>query len=245
MKTLEQIELQEVELTNKRADIHSRQYSAIRREVLPFFQHLTPEVLVEFNTGSIYFKMAHPDRGYIKELFSVYLKQSWSDNTHYSGLDLSYYTTSVSGEDKWELKRLQILGEVAGIIHEHGDIILGRINSACNGLRAEYEELYEEMGELHKEKSEVQNAAHAKRRMEVIGQLCGRGVVFDEGVRIGLKHNYTIRVGSIKVQSVSKSEKTCTVVGILAHGGTSFTEERVDFERLITQVIAHQNIQSS
>lgn len=243
MKTLEQIELQEVELTNKRADIHSRQYSAIRREVLPFFQHLTPEVLVEFNTGSIYFKMAHPDRGYIKELFSVYLKQSWSDNTHYSGLDLSYYTTSVSGEDKWELKRLQILGEVAGIIHEHGDIILGRINSACNGLRAEYEELYEEMHLLHQEKSEVQNAAHAERRAKVLAQLCVGGVEFTESAYIKLKHNYTARVTWLAITLQGK--KSCIVEFKYPDHDKIYQEERVDLESLLTQVIAQQNIQDS
>lgn len=245
METLEQIKVREEAVANLRAGIHSRQQEAIRREVIPFFQHLTPEVEIELGSGSIYFKMAHPERIYLKGLFSIYLRQSWSDESYYNGIDLSYYTTPVSGEDKWELKRLEILGNVAGIVHEHADRILARVNSAVAGFKAEFAEVYEEMGELDKEKSEVLNAAYAKRRMEVIGQLCGRGVVFDEGVRIGLKHNYTIRVGSIKVQSVSKSEKTCTVVGVFAHGGTSFTEERVDFERLLTQVIAHQNIQSS
>lgn len=243
MKTLEQIELQEVELTNKRADIHSRQYSAIRREVLPFFQHLTPEVLVEFNTGSIYFKMAHPDRGYIKELFSVYLKQSWSDNTHYSGLDLSYYTTSVSGEDKWELKRLEILGNVAGIIHEHGDVILGRINSACNGLRAEYEELYQEMGELHKEKSEVQNAAHAERRAKVQAELFEGGVSFPGSASIKLKYNYTARVAWLAITKVTKTK--CVAVFKYPDHDKVYTEERVDLESLLTQVIAQQNLRTS
>ena len=245
MKTLEQITLQEEAVANLRAGIHSRQQEAIRREVMPFFQHLTPEVEIELGSGSIYFKMFNDERKWLKELFSIYLKQSWSDNAHYNGIDLSYYTTSVSGEDKWELKRLEILGNVAGIVHEHADRILARINSAVAGFKAELDEVYEEMHMLSLERSELQNTAHAKRRMEVIGQLCGRGVVFDEGVRIGLKNNYSPRIGSIKVQSVSKSEKTCTVVGVLAHGGTSFLEERVDFERLITQVMAHQNIQSS
>lgn len=245
MKTLEQIELQEVKVGNLRADIYSRQQSAIRREVIPFFQHLTPEVELEFGSDSIYFKIFNDEKKYLREIFSLYLKQSWSDVTRYKGIDLSYYTTSTSEDNKWELKRLQILGNVAGIVLEHGDIILARINSAVAGFRAELDEVYEEMHMLSLERSEVQNAAYAKRRMEVIGQLCGKGVVFNEAVGITLKRDYTIRVGSIKVQSVSKSEKTCTVVGLYPHGGLSFTEERVDFERLITQVIAHQNIQSS
>jgi len=243
MKTLEQIELQEVELTNKRANIHSKQQSAIRREVLPFFQHLTPEVLVEFNLGSIYFKMVHPDRGYSKELFSVYLNQSWSDNTPYKSLDLSYYTTSVSGEDKWELKRLQILGEVAGIIHEHGDIILGRINSACSGIRAEYEEMYEEMGELHKEKSEVLNAAHAERRAKVQAELFEGGVSFPGWAHIKLKYNYTARVTWLAITKVTKTK--CVAVFKYPDHDKVYTEERVDLESLLNQVIAQQNIAQS
>lgn len=242
MKTLEQIELQEVKVGNLRADIFSRQQSAIRREVIPFFQHLTPEVELEFGSDSIYFKIFNDEKKYLREIFSLYLKQSWSDVTRYKGIDLSYYTTSTSEDNKWELKRLQILGNVAGIVLEHGDIILARINSAVAGFRAELDEVYEEMHMLSLERSEVQNAAYAKRRMEVIGQLCGKGVVFNEAVGITLKRDYTLRVGSIKVQSVSKSEKTCTVVGLYPHGGTSFTEERVSFEHLITQVMAHQNI---
>ena len=102
MKTLQEIKLQEEAVANLRAGIHSRQQEAIRREVMPFFQHLTPEVEIELGSGSIYFKMFNDEGKWLKELFSIYLKQSWSDNAHYNGIDLSYYTSSVSGEDKWD-----------------------------------------------------------------------------------------------------------------------------------------------
>jgi len=243
MKTLEQIELQEVELTNKRADIHSKQQSAIRREVLPFFQHLTPEVELELGSGSIYFKMAHPERGYSKELFSIYLKQSWSDNAHYNGIDLSYYTTSVSGEDKWELKRLEILGNVAGIVHEHADRILARVNSAVAGFKAEFEAMFEEMGELHKEKSEVLNAAHAERRAKVQAELFEGGVSFPGWANIKLKYNYTARVTWLAITKVTKTK--CVAVFKYPDHDKVYTEERVDLESLLTQVIAQQNLRTS
>ena len=115
---------QKEELEKQRGDIYAREQQAMSDALTPFFSDFTPEVEVEVLRGSVYFKMAHPDYSYKKELFNIYLIENWTfdgvENTKsFARVDLSYYTTSTKGIDTWELKRLQLLGVVAEIVLNH------------------------------------------------------------------------------------------------------------------------------
>ena len=108
-------------LENKRRDIYVREQKAISDTLLPFFSGFSPDAYIEVQRGSVYFKMAHPDYSYKKELFNLYLRENWNfDGTEnsksFDGVDLSYYTTSTKGVDSWELKRLRMLGDLAEIV---------------------------------------------------------------------------------------------------------------------------------
>ena len=59
-------------LENKRGDIYVREQQAISDALLPFFSEFHEDVEVEVTRGSVYFKMAHPDFTYKKELFNLY-----------------------------------------------------------------------------------------------------------------------------------------------------------------------------
>jgi hypothetical protein len=94
---------QKEELEKQRGDIYVREQQAISDALLPFFSDFTPEVEIEVLRGSVYFKMAHPDYSYKKELFNIYLRENWNfDGTEnkksFNAVDLSYYTTSTKGD---------------------------------------------------------------------------------------------------------------------------------------------------
>ena len=148
-------------LENRRGDIYVREQQAIIDTLLPFFNQFTPEVEIEVTRGSVYFKMAHPDYTYKKELFNIYLRENWNfDGTEnkrsFDGVDLSYYTTSTKGINTWELKRLQLLGAVAEIVLEHQDRILDRVNHAVLPFKDEFAEVFKELQEVGREIGGVQ-----------------------------------------------------------------------------------------
>ena len=229
-------------LENKRGDIYVREQEAISDTLLPFFNQFTPEVEIEVTRGSVYFKMAHPDYSYKKELFNLYLRENWNfdgekNNKSYTGVDLSYYTTSTKGIDKWELKRLQLLGAIAEIVLEHQDRILDRVNNTVLPFKAEYNAVYKEMEELGKEIRTVEVQIATLKKEQISNDLLNEGVKFDVGVNIQLKFNYTPYITDIKLTNISKSGKTATAVFTFFRGSTTSNEENVRINDVVTQVL--------
>lgn len=228
-------------LENKRGDIYVREQQAITDTILPFFNQFTPEVEVEVTRGSVYFKMAHPDYSYKKELFSIYLRENWSfDGTEnkksFDGVDLSYYTTSTKGIDKWELKRLQLLGAAAEIVLEHQDRILDRVNHAVLPFKDEFAEVFKEMQDLGREIGGVDQLIAFLEKEKIEWDLKDEGVEFNTGMGIQLKYNYTPVVVWIKLTDVSKSGKKGTAVFKWARGGGESREENINVSSIIDQV---------
>jgi len=228
-------------LESKRGDIYVREQQAISDTLLPFFSQFTPEVEVEVTRGSIYFKMAHPDYSYKKELFNIYLRENWrfdegENRKSFDGVDLSYYTTSTKGIDKWELKRLQLLGAVAEIVLEHQDRILDRVNHVVLPFKAEFAEVFKELQDVGSEIRGVEQLITFLIKEKIEMDLKGQGVDFEKGRQIQLKWNYSPNVVSIRLTDVSKSGKTCTAVFKWAHGGNASQEEKVNVDSIIDQV---------
>ena len=228
-------------LEEKKRDIYVREQQAITDTILPFFNQFTPEVDVEVTRGTVYFKMAHPGFTYKKELFSIYLRENWSfdgieNKKSFDGVDLSYYSTSTKGIDKWELKRLQLLGVVAEIVLEHQDRILDRVNHAVLPFKDEFAEVYKELQEIGSEIRRVENliALVIKEMIEL--DLKNDGVEFEKGKNIQLKFNYSPNVKAIKLVDLSKSGKKATAVFTFAHGDHTSREENVNVSSIIDQV---------
>jgi hypothetical protein len=229
---------QKEELENKRGDIYVREQQAMSDALLPFFNEFTPEVEREVLRGSVYFKMAHPDYSYKKELFNLYLKENWNDEGKaFRGIDLSYYTTSTKGVDAWELRRLRLLGYVAGIVNEDHDKMLDAANQAVAPFKAEYDVVYKEMEELGKEIRGVEIQIAAIKKEQITNDLLNEGVKFDVGVNIQLKHNYTPYITDIKLTNISKSGKTATAVFTFFRGSTTSNEENVRINDVVNQVL--------
>lgn len=235
------LEAKKAELENKRGDIYVREQEAISDTLLPFFSQFTPEVEVEVTRGSIYFKMDHPDYSYKKELFNIYLRENWNfdgekNSKSFDGVDLSYYTTSTKGINKWELKRLQLLGAVAEIVLEYQDRILDRVNHAVLPFKAEFAEVFKELQDIGSEIRGVEQLITLIVKEGIEKDLKNEGVVFERPKNIQLKFNYSPNVISIKLTDVSKSGKTCTAVWRWDHGGGFSQEEKVSVESVIDQV---------
>jgi hypothetical protein len=245
MKTLNELKGQESSLLNqrerlefKRGDIYLKEQQAISDTVLPFFSEFTPEVKVEVTRGSVYFKMSHPNLNYDKELFSLYLKENWSfeDNEKaFSSINLSYYTTSTNGVDKWELNRLQLLGKAAEIVLNHQDRILDRVNNTASLFKSEYNKIYSQMQELQKEIGEVQTQIRDAKGAQLLTELLNTGVSFDSDIYIELKRSdkRPTRFSWIKVTEVKG--KTCTVS--MKNDSYTHSEDRVNLEKLVSRLI--------
>ena len=230
-------------LEEKRRDIYVREQQAISDTLLPFFTGFSPDAYIEVTRGSVYFKMDHPDYSYKKELFSLYLREDWSqdDNISFKGIDLSYYTTSTKGVDAWELKRLRMLGDLAEIVLKNHDTIVDAANAATLPFKAEYKEVYAQMNEIGKEIRGVERMITLLEKGRIEWDLKDEGVNFEKGRNIQLKFNYSPNVINIKLTELSKSGKKGTAVFTFAHGGSESREENVNVSSIIDQVHGLRN----
>ena len=229
---------QKEELENKRADIYVREQQAISDALLPFFSDFTPEVEIEVLRGSVYFKMAHPDYSYKKELFNLYLRENWGDDLvkSFKGIDLGYYSTSTKGDDSWELKRLQLLGVIAEIILNHQERMLLRVNNVVIPFKEEYGRVFDQMNLVGKAIRELDVKISAIKKDQIEFDLKSEGITFGVGCNIQLKFNYTPYIKSIKLIDLSKSGKKGTAVFEFTSGHSS-REENCNVSSIVDQVL--------
>ena len=219
------------------SEIYAREQNAIKDALLPFFVDFSEGVVVEVGRGSVYFKMFDPQRGYNKEIFSLYLKENYfGEGDRYSAVDLSYYTTSTSGVDEWELNRLQLLGKLAEVVKDNQFSILHAANKVIPAFKEEYEVAYQ----LQNMISTAINDIDVRIRQLIVERvefdLKNDRVEFTKGVEVQLKYNYTPRILSIKLIDFSKSGKKATAVFLFAHGGSISREENCSVESIVDQV---------
>jgi hypothetical protein len=237
---------QREELENKRGDIYVREQQAMSDALTPFFSDFTPEVEIEVLRGSVYFKMAHPDYSYKKELFNVYLRDNWKfdggeNKKSFDAVDLSYYTTSTKGVDTWELKRLQLLGVIAGIVHDHQERILLRVNNVVLPFKEEYDRVSDQVRLVEKGIRELNEKIVTLNKQGIQFDLTNGGIEFNKPVNIQMKSNYTPHIKTLKLTDISKSGATATAVFEFYRGGHISSEERVSITKITEQVLGYSN----
>ena len=224
-------------LEEKRKDIYVREQKALGDALAGFYGVFPEDVEVEVTRGSVYFKMAHPEYSYKKELFTLYLRDNWDeDGRAFKGIDLSYYTTSTKGDNSWELRRLQMLGKIAEVIEDQHGLIVDAANNAVNAFKEEYAAVYKEMNEVGSEIRGVEQLITLVVKEKIELDLKGEGVTFERGKNIQLKFNYSPNVVNIKLVDLSKSGKKGTAVFTFAHGSSTSREENVNVSSIIDQV---------
>lgn len=227
------------DLENKRADIYVREHKAISDALLPFFSDFPKEVEVEVLRRAVYFKMNHPEYSYKKELFTLYLRENWNyeeKDITFTGVDLSYYTTSTKGDNIWELKRLRLLGKLAEVVEVDYFDLLYSVNSAALLFKEEFDIVSDQMRLISEATWELDIKIVAVKKERIEFDLKNEGVTFDRGVNIQMKFNYTPLIRSIKLIDLSKSGKKGTVV-FEFQGGHSSREENCNVNSIVDQVL--------
>jgi len=219
------------------SEIYVREQQAVRDALLPFFADFNEGVEITASRGSVYFKMAHPEYSYLKELFNLYLREDWNqDGPAYKGVDLSYYTTSTKGDDVWELERLFLLGKLAGVVRWKQGEIVDAANKAVAGFKEEYRVAHQLQNMIRTAIDDIDVRIKQLIRERVEFDLKSDRVEFTKGVEVQLKYNYTPRIISIKLIDFSKSGKKATAVFLFAHGGSISREENCSVESIVEQV---------
>ena len=223
-------------LESKRGDIYVREQQAISDALLPFFYEFPKEVEIEVTRGSVYFKMDHPEVKYKKELFNLYLRENYSEEGKaFSGIDLSYYTTQTKGVDEWELKRLQLLGKLAEIVHEFQQKMVYVVNEAVISFKEEFKAVYAQMELVGKAIRELDVKIASFEKEVIEWDLRYSKIEFAKAREVQMKFNYSPRIVSLKLFEFSKSGKKATAIFEWEKGRES-REENVNVSSIVDQV---------
>ena len=226
-------------LEDKLNDITRRKQAGLTRVLAPYFKEFKEEVIIDVKSGGVYFTMPHPEYTYNKELFNIYLEESWNEREEsYTGLNLSYYTTQTKGMNSWELMRLRMLGEVAEIILYSQKDILRKINAVADSFVKERNEIFEQMDELSREISVINTQIREIEKDEIKAKVFSEeGISFDKARNIQLKFNYTPRVSKIKLVDMNAKGTRAKAVFTFSHGDYVSHEENVNVQKILEQVL--------
>jgi hypothetical protein len=223
-------------LGEQRHQIYIREQQAISDALLPFFYEFPKEVEIEVTRGSVYFKMDHPEVKYKKELFNLYLRENYSEEGKaFSGIDLSYYTTQTKGVDEWELKRLQLLGKLAEIVHEFQQKMVYVVNEAVITFKEEFKSVFAQMELVGKAIRELDVKIASFEKEVIEWDLRYSKIEFAKAREVQMKYNYSPRIVSLKLFEFSKSGKKATAIFEWEKGRES-REENVNVSSIIDQV---------
>jgi hypothetical protein len=250
MKNIETLN-QEIEtLQNQKQSISSQRYAcrerfekALTRGFSRYFRGIVSEdIRIECTQTGIYFKKMNEEGSYEKELFSIYLRETYFSTEKreqmFRDCELSYYTTSTNSN--WELERLTNLGRVAQVLKDSKDEIVNQANELGEIYDAEFEmeKFYERESLVEKQISELKNEIRTIKKEEKKQALFSEGLTFEKAVYIQLKSNFTARVKNIKLIDVAKSGLTATAVFEYEFHNQVSREERVSIEKIVSQVIS-------
>jgi hypothetical protein len=242
-RKIEVLQEQKQKIASERYACKVRFEKALTRCFEKYFRGvITEDVKLECTQTGIYFKKMNEEGTYQKELFSIYLRETYFSREGreqmYRGCELSYYTTSTNSD--FELERLENLGRVANLLRNFKDEIVNKANELGRIYEAELtmEKCFERESEVEKQiKAFREEISTLKKEEKKVALFSEEGLSFEKEAYIRLKFNYTARVSKLKLIDVSKSGKKATAVFTYAHGDHTSREENVDVEKIIVQVI--------
>lgn len=205
-----------------------------------FSRDIDKDIIVKTNSGGVYFKMVDKDTNYLKDIFNISFKENYSfkrEEPKYKDIYLNYYTTWADNE--FEYKRLENLGKVALIMREMKDQILLSINNISKFYdnKVWEGEYYQRTQELEKQIKGINSEIKSIQKEENKNKLFNEGLTFKSGLYVRLKSNFEPRIIYLKLINVSKSGKKADAEYSHSNGST-FIEEGVNVERIISQVIS-------
>jgi hypothetical protein len=235
---VENLKTQIQALDEKEWEIRERKGEELTNAFSLFFQNdLDKNITIEYSRGSIYFKMKEDDREYLKEIFTIYLKEDWEkENNEFINVSLSYYTTSTNSD--FELIRLENLGKIASVVRNSKTEILQLANSIHQKYMNEISKngCLEQRWELEKTVRETNQKITQLKREQMKEKLFGEGIVFEKNRQVQLKHDFTPTIGSLKLIP-NKSGKTATAeFTYYVTGPQKHQVENVNIERVVREL---------
>lgn len=200
--------------------------------IAPFLKVFPEEIETTVTESGIYFK----EQG--KELFNIYFDRSWSSR-QVEDLQLNFYSRSIGSKDTFELKRLSLLGFAADVVAYSTQEILTKVNQASVPFDQQSEKLYGELGELSKSQRSIVNLVEHENKKKLLQDLLSEGISFNEDKYVRLKYNFTDRMNSLKITSMSKSGKTCSIKYSAERRDYVAGEENINVQELIDRLYVH------
>jgi hypothetical protein len=154
---------------------------------------------------------------------------------------LNTYSTQVDSD--FELERLMTVGQVAGFVRTHQDLILQEIAIP----RPWNSEVGKKLNDISSEIRLVKNSIQDEKMNYAIDKVLSGGIEFEEKEGYSLpslpiRFDYTLtRVSSIKVEKRSTSGKTCNILVECSY--TSWSGEKV-VEKLSYEKVKFENIRN-
>ena len=241
-ENIKQLEEQKQAVHHARWEVEQEFIKEMNEHFGKFFKGTVSEdVTVDCTSSSIQFVKRNEENTYDKELFSLYLKESYSSEQElpYRGIEINYYTTSTNSE--WELQRLVNLGRVAEAFSKFKEQI---INDA-NNLRIKYREeidkgnYWRDSYDIDQQIQEIRRVIKEYETNQIKERLLKDGINFDKGVYIRLKFNFEPFIKDIKLIDINRSGKKATAVFTYVHGEHTFREENVDIVKVTDQVLGY------
>jgi len=227
------------ELQNKEYELELKQEAEMKEFFSTYFQNvLSDEVVVEFYRNTIYFKVKD-ESDYLKEIFTIYFRQSYSmkEEDIFTDLSLSYYTTSCNSD--FELIRLENLGRVANVVRNFKKVMKDKANEIARKYVKELKESgwADERYALENLVRESNQKIVELKKQEQKARLFGEGMTFEKGTYVRLKGNFEPRISKLKLIP-NHSGKTATAeFEYYGHSeGKVCVEENVNVERVLANL---------
>ena len=168
----------------------------------------------------------HPDYTYDKELLTLRLSEDWKKGG-FKNITTSVYSTS--DDSNFELERLITVGEVANIVLDYKDDILGELNAYTDKFAHEYNKAYEALTKCESDITKLRNEKNNTYLEKAESLLNGKGLEFTgpKKGRIDIRWDWSVgNIQKAKIIRKSLSGKSA-VIKLTFTDGSDRTYEKV------------------
>ena len=153
----------------------------------------------------------HPDYTYDRELLTLRLSEDWKKGG-FKDITTSVYSTS--DNSNFELERLITVGEVANILLDYKDDILGELNAYTDKFADQYDKAFKALSECESDITKLRNEKNQTYLDQAKNLLNGKGLEFtgDQKGRISLRWDWEIgHIQKAKILKKSLSGKSADI----------------------------------
>lgn len=212
------------ELRKKRESIASDRSDALNQVYEKYFLD-TLETGDSFRVYDTRLEFCRPEEGrkYDKDILTLYFRNSDWKSTEVDEIETSFYSTTDNSE--FELRRMILIGKVAGVLIDFQDDILAEVNHTRSKFEKSYNKTSQDIWKCEKEISKVREQIREIEKENLLSKLFDGGVKFqipeDGRLRklptLQARWDWSVdKITSIKVTRKTTSGKSFDVEGTFA-----------------------------